>query len=29
VAGPEQLASLKLFGMGEEHPNNYLELWNA
>jgi hypothetical protein len=29
VAGPEQLASLKLFGMGEEYPNNYLELWNA
>jgi hypothetical protein len=29
VAGPEQLASLKLFGMGEEHPNNYLEFWNA
>ena len=29
MAGPEQLASLKLFGMGEEHPNNYLELWKA
>jgi hypothetical protein len=29
VAGPEQLASLKPFGIGEEHPNNYLELWSA
>jgi hypothetical protein len=26
---PSNWASLKPFGMGEEHPNNYLELWNA
>ena len=26
---PGNWASLKPFGIGEEHPNNYLELWNA
>jgi hypothetical protein len=26
---PSNWASLKPFGIGEEHPNNYLELWNA
>jgi hypothetical protein len=26
---PSNWASLKPFGMGEEHPNNYLELWSA
>ena len=26
---PGNWASLKPFGMGEEHPNNYLELWKA
>src|SRR5512132_1901984 len=26
---PSNWASLKPFGIGEEHPNNYLELWKA
>jgi hypothetical protein len=26
---PSNWASLKPFGIGEEHPNNYLELWEA
>jgi len=26
---PGNWASLKPFGIGEEHPNNYLELWHA
>ena len=26
---PSNWASLKPFGIGEKHPNNYLELWNA
>jgi anaerobic selenocysteine-containing dehydrogenase len=26
---PSNWASLKPFGIGEQHPNNYLELWNA
>jgi hypothetical protein len=26
---PSNWASLKPFGIGEEHPNNYLELWSA